>query len=235
MDISQHIVTEITEFKEEFNKDRRVRIPNMFSADFANALLKEVANNIKFENAFVHNKQPVSVSDEQLDALNERDRANLKSEIFSYAQNGVGFYYGRCKVSRELTHSPLLVQIYEWLNSQLLFNQIELTTKVSHIKSASAQVTRYNKDCFLTRHNDVDLKEDRKIAYVLNLTPRWHPDWGGLLQFYKQDGTPRDAWAPLFNSLTLFDVTHVHAVTYVAPYAPMSRYAITGWFNGNQI
>ena len=68
------------------------------------------------------------------------------------------------------------------------------------------------------------------MAYVLSLTERWHPDWGGLLQFFEDNGTPRDAWVPGWNVLSLFDVRHVHSVTYVAPFAGAPRLSITGWF-----
>jgi Rps23 Pro-64 3,4-dihydroxylase Tpa1-like proline 4-hydroxylase len=64
----------------------------------------------------------------------------------------------------------------------------------------------------------------------MNFSPQWHPDWGGMLQFFQDDGTPRDAWAPQFNSLVLFDVAHVHSVTFVAPFAKTPRFAVTGWF-----
>ncbi len=97
------------------------------------------------------------------------------------------------------------------------------------------QVTRYRPGHFLTRHNDVVPAEQRRVAYVLGFTPRWHPDWGGLLQFYRQDGVPQDAWAPGFNDLMLFDVHRVHAVTYVTPFAAEPRQAISGWFSAGSL
>ena len=51
-----------------------------------------------------------------------------------------------------------------------------------------------------------------------------------LLQFFEDNGTPRDAWVPGWNVLSLFDVRHVHSVTYVAPFAGAPRLSITGWF-----
>ncbi|MFT4939017.1 MAG: SM-20-related protein [Paraglaciecola sp.] len=86
---------------------------------------------------------------------------------------------------------------------------------------------------YLTRHNDVNPKKQRRVAYVLSLSKHWHPDWGGLLQFYQPDGTPKDAWAPQFNSMALFDVNHVHGVSYVAPFATQAKYSITGWFRAD--
>jgi Rps23 Pro-64 3,4-dihydroxylase Tpa1-like proline 4-hydroxylase len=64
----------------------------------------------------------------------------------------------------------------------------------------------------------------------MSFTRNWHPDWGGLLQYYDDDGTPRDTWAPLFNSMTLFDVRHIHSVTFVTPFSTQPRLSLTGWF-----
>jgi Rps23 Pro-64 3,4-dihydroxylase Tpa1-like proline 4-hydroxylase len=115
-----------------------------------------------------------------------------------------------------------------WNSRELL----EAFTEISgqKIVRASAQATCYDKANFLTRHNDVVPSEGRVYAYVLGMTEKWHPDWGGLLQFYRQDGTPTESHAPAHNSLTLFDVRKIHAVTYVAPFANARRYSITGWF-----
>jgi Rps23 Pro-64 3,4-dihydroxylase Tpa1-like proline 4-hydroxylase len=131
--------------------------------------------------------------------------------------------------------SGIIQQCVQWLNSTETLNTIKQITGENDIVAASAQATRYYPGHFLTLHNDLHETEQRRVAYVLNLTPDWHPDWGGLLQFYKQDGTPRDAWTPLFNSLVLFDVNHVHAVTYVAPCAFKPRLSITGWFRATPI
>ena len=39
-----------------------------------------------------------------------------------------------------------------------------------------------------------------------------------------------DVFVPRFNTLSIFTVPQFHAVSCVAPYAPMGRLAITGWF-----
>ena len=77
--------------------------------------------------------------------------------------------------------------------------------------------------------------ERRRLAYVISFTRNWHPDWGGLLQFFEDDGTPRDAWAPMFNSMALFDVRHVHSVTFVAPFHGQPRLSLTGWFRAKPL
>jgi Rps23 Pro-64 3,4-dihydroxylase Tpa1-like proline 4-hydroxylase len=73
---------------------------------------------------------------------------------------------------------------------------------------------------YLTRHRDDIEGTTRRLAYVFGFTRRWHPDWGGLLQFYEDDGTPRDAWVPAFNRLSLFAIRHVHWFYGKEPAAP---------------
>jgi len=120
--------------------------------------------------------------------------------------------------------------VFVFMNSQEVLQLISEITGRTDLLSAESQFTRFTPGQFLTRHRDVAPEQERRLAYVLSLTKNWHPDWGGLLQFYQDDGTPRESWSPVFNSLTLFDIRHVHAVTYVAPYAGQPRLSLTGWF-----
>ena len=41
---------------------------------------------------------------------------------------------------------------------------------------------------FLTVHDDETGGRKRLVAYVLNLTPIWRPDWGGALNFLGPTG-----------------------------------------------
>ena len=57
---------------------------------------------------------------------------------------------------------------------------------------------------------------------------------GFATKFYTADGIPRDAWTPRGGSLALFDVRHVHSVTYVTPWAGVPRLSLTGWFSSHR-
>ncbi len=59
------------------------------------------------------------------------------------------------------------------------------------------------------------------------MTRDWDPDWGGLLQFYDAEKNVEQVFVPRFNTLSLFTVPQSHAVSAVAPYAPVGRLAIT--------
>lgn len=217
----------------DYALDKRTRIQNVLTDESAHSLLKALPQ-VNYDNAYILNGKNTTASIEDLNALSAQDQQRLMHNIYSEASQGVGFYYGRHMLSPKTSHTALQA-VVDFLNSESTLAKIKEITGIHDIQSASAQATRYVPGNFLTRHNDLHEGEKRRVAYVLNLTQEWHPDWGGLLQFYQANGTPRDAWAPQFNSLSLFDVTHVHAVTFVAPYAAKPRLAITGWFKATPL
>ena len=102
---------------------------------------------------------------------------------------------------------------------------------IRELLKADAQATLYAPGHFLNFHNDTpNERTHRRVAYVLGFAKDWHPDWGGLLQFYDADLNITDVLRPRFNVLSMFTVPQDHAVTYVVPYAPLGRYSITGWY-----
>ena len=206
-----------------------------FSDDIARQLTKHLSEEVSFTNAFTQNGQSATASNQEINSWSRDKQKEFGRALYADASRGVGFYYGRHAVDKNAQPDSLLNQVFHFLNAQSTLDKIKQITGENDIVCASAQATRYIPGNYLTRHNDLHPVEQRRVAYVLNFTESWHPDWGGNLQFYQQDGTPRDAWAPQFNSMTLFDVNHVHSVTFVAPFALKPRLAVTGWFRATPL
>ncbi len=219
----------------EYAVDKRTRIFDVLEMEDAGKLAFSLHDDLSYTNAYVRNGEFKTSTSDELAALSQAEQQAFTKDLFEQASKGVGFYYGRNALQIDLSENGIIQQAIQWLNSPTTLDAIKKISGFDDIVAASAQATRYYPGHFLTRHNDVHESEQRRVAYVLNLTPDWHPDWGGLLQFYQQDGTPRDAWAPLFNTMALFDVNHVHSVTYVAPYAKKPRLSITGWFRATPL
>ncbi len=219
----------------DYQLDKRTRIFSVLDQDKAQELSDYIQNNVSYMAAYVLEGQYKTSSFESLKTLPQQEMQKLMQQIYLQASQGIGFLYGRHLVDHRSQQDNLVQQAFKFLNSPQTLDAIKQISGFDDIVAASAQVTRYLPSNFLTRHNDVHPTEQRRVAYVLNLTQQWHPDWGGLLQFYQADGTPRDAWAPLFNSLSLFDVEHVHAVTNIAPFAVNPRLSITGWFRAKPL
>lgn len=233
MTVSFNPQLNINHISHDYALDNRTRIQDVLTDDKARELANALAG-VTYDNAYMQNGKNITTSVEQLKTLSSQEQQRLMHGIYSEASQGVGFYYGRHMLT-PTTPNQVLQQAIDFLNADATLATIREITGIHDIQSASAQATRYVPGNFLTRHNDLNEGDKRRVAYVLNLTEEWHPDWGGLLQFYQADGTPRDAWAPKFNTLSLFDVTHVHAVTFVTPFAAKPRLAITGWFKATPL
>jgi len=216
---------------QRYSVDNRVRIDNFLTDDAANQVLQCLTRDVTFERIFFYLGRFHVFSDEKLAELSETERADLEQGLLDQAAQGVGFDYRALRMDEEhRAKAPqVLKDLFGEMNSAEQLDRIHRLSNIP-VVSADGQFTQYGPGHFLTRHSDQVGQERRRIAYVLNLTPRWHPDWGGMLQFFERSGVPRDAWEPRFNSLSLFDVSHIHSVTYVTPFAAGSRFALTGWY-----
>jgi SM-20-related protein len=89
--------------------------------------------------------------------------------------------------------------------------------------------SKYSPGSFLAPHHD---HGNGRIAFVINLSPSWQPQWGGLLTFLNDDWrTVRRVCTPSFNTLCLFGLpterTVPHLVTQVVA---RRRLAFSGWY-----
>ncbi len=222
-ELNPHVLNEA---KQTLSKTNFCRIKNVFPSEQAK-LLKSQLEKTHFKLALTQNGQPQSYSHEQLSLMTPSQRNAMFTNVHKNAARGIGFMYGRDFITEQSAEVFKLFLQY-WNSDKLLATFSE--TSGQAIVRATAQATCYDKGYFLTRHNDVVPAEGRIYAYVLSMTENWHPDWGGLLQFYQKDGAPTRSYSPIFNSLTIFDVTQIHAVTYVTPFAATKRLSMTGWF-----
>jgi Rps23 Pro-64 3,4-dihydroxylase Tpa1-like proline 4-hydroxylase len=122
-------------------------------------------------------------------------------------------------------------RLLEDINSPPVLDFVRAVTGIPELVKADAQATLYAPGHFLAVHNDQNTERGRRVAYVLNVcAEEWRPDWGGYLHFYDADGDVIAGYRPRFNALNLFAVPQLHNVSFVPPFAPVARYAITGWF-----
>ena len=166
-------------------------------------------------------------------ALSEAKQAQLDAAVFQAARHGFQYRYETLRVPdgrRERAADPsLLNRFAEFLSSAEVLAFLRRVTGSPAIRFADAQATAYAPGHFLTAHDDDVAGKNRVAAYVMNLSPDWRIDWGGLLMFEGADGHVERALVPGFNALNLFAVPARHSVSYVAPFAPRRRYSVTGW------
>ena len=222
----------------EFKTDKRIMVDNFMQQNVAERMRNACINDVPFSTHYVIDDKYQSKTPEEIKNLNHQDAKDINNKVSTGASKGIGFLYEGYLKSR-ISSGPniqtnvelqFLHQMFDSLNSEEVLSKIKQITGNQYITGTESQYTRFTPGHFLTRHLDAIPGRGRRYAFVLGLTKGWHPDWGGLLQFYEKDGTPRNAWMPQFNVLSIFDVSHIHSVTYVTPYAAEPRLSLTGWF-----
>lgn len=120
--------------------------------------------------------------------------------------------------------------LVEYINAEDFLGLAREITGFPDLIKADAHASLFAPGHFLTNHSDEQAEEGWRVAYVLNFAPDdWHTDWGGYLVFYDDDGDIVEGFRPRFNALNMFRVPQAHSVTYVPPFAPAGRLAISGW------
>jgi hypothetical protein len=134
-------------------------------------------------------------------------------------------------VQQQWNEHPGLDLLVEHINDEPLMDLVRAVTSIPQLRKADAQATLFGPNHFLAMHDDSHVAEGWQVAYVMNFcAEEWRPDWGGYLAFYDEDGDLVGGYRPRFNALNMFRVPQRHNVTYVPPFAPVGRFAITGWF-----
>ena len=219
----------------QFAKRKRVQIPNALEPGSAEAIADVLLGATKWALVFNRGSQNVTLTQEEIAGLGKVGMAKLMQECLQNAQTDFQYIYSSYPIvdailaKRDVGHP--LHAVLEQINAAPFRAFVEHVTGVSGLVKADGQATLYTRGNFLTFHNDFDRRDTRRIAYVLGFTKNWKSDWGGLLEFYDDQGNVELGLVPRFNALTLFQVPTNHAVTFVPPFVAEGRYSITGWFS----
>lgn len=219
---------------DRFRRDGRIHMPDFFTPAAAERIHKCLAEETPWYYMYNAGAQPVNLSGAQWEGLSPKERRDLVDRIQSNARKGFQYFYdnfnfGLAPIRADFP-SLYLNSLFDFLNGPPMLALIRQVTGFPTISRADAHATLYRPGHFLTSHNDEKEGAKRLAAYVLNFTPHWRADWGGVLQFLDEDGHVSSGYVPCFNALNLFRVPQDHAVSYVSPFAGGYRYSVTGWF-----
>ncbi|WP_343640133.1 2OG-Fe(II) oxygenase family protein [Roseateles sp.] len=208
----------------------RVLIRDFFIPEVADALDRALQA-IDWELVYRDPQGDQRLTGPQLRALTPQQRMQLTEGILAVAREHFQFSFFSDSMVKAVQdgRSDLLARFMRWMAGEDFLSRMRELSGDASINGVYAQATMYSRGNFLTTHDDHVDREDRRIAYVINLTRRWRPDWGGMLHFTAEDGSVLDTFFPHFNSLSLFTVPQRHFVSYVPPFAMAERQAITGW------
>ena len=209
----------------------RVHVPDVFSQPAAQQLY-EACRELDWKLVFRGARTNYDFAAKDVSALEVGQKEALLDSIHAQASSGFQYLYDSYRISDfaeagTLERGPL-ASFFNALNSDTMLARLRALTGDDRIAYLDAQATRFRPGHFLTAHDDHQPDKHRLYAYVLNLTPVWRADFGGLLMFIGDDGHIAEAYTPRWNALNILRVPQPHAVSVVAPFARGARYSITG-------
>lgn len=221
----------------QFRKQGRLQIRNFLEEGSARAIHQILARQTEWGLAWQAGEDgPHGVRRQQLAAMTPQQRQAIGAKVDASARGSdYAFLYGYYPMLdayleewRKGSPQDLLL---EHINDQPIMSLVREVSGISELIKADAQASLYGPHHFLSAHDDSHKAEGRRVAYVMNFCLEdWRPEWGGYLLFYDDDGDVVTGFRPRFNALNLFLVPQQHGVSYVPGFAPVGRYAITGWF-----
>lgn len=216
-----------------FRQFGRIHIPGFLKPASAGMLHQALAAERLWMCSTMGGGQTIDVPVEQLEAFPPDQAMRFLQLAHAEARDGFHYMFDSLRISdlaekKQPLDAPYAAA-YAFLNSPAFLDFVRALTGDPRPNHVDAQATRYEPGHYLTQHDDKKPSAGRLYAYVLNLTPHWRTDWGGLLNFIDADGHVAEAYSPAWNALNLFRVPQPHAVSCVAPFAGAPRLSITGW------
>ncbi len=217
-----------------FEQFGRLHIPGFLEAGDAGALHSAIVS-AKGWRRTVHvaDGEDAELSIEEIEELPPAERVVFERGLHDLARDSFRYVFDSIRVSADCRAGkpmdPVLRQAWEFMNSEGFLAFVRDLTGDDRAVYADMMATRYLPGHFLTAHDDEAPGAGRLFAYVLNLTPRWRADWGGVLMFLDDEDHVAEGYVPAWNALNIFTVPQRHAVSLVAPFAGGERISLTGW------
>ena len=218
----------IEEICAEFKSKSRVRINNILKNEFAELLYKQAYLEKNWVLSSGINKNKYEKADNP-----QNQKANIlqaKNVSSAFGKNEFSYIFYR-------TMNNVRPQFPEYMLRKILGSTqfIEFLNKITGLDLkmlTTLFMSKYKSGNFLSPHSD---KGNGRLAFVINLSKNWRPQYGGNLHFLNDSRTEIiDTYVPDFNNLVLFYVPEPngipHYVSHIAPNVVQSRYAVSGWF-----
>ncbi|MBV9542192.1 MAG: 2OG-Fe(II) oxygenase [Alphaproteobacteria bacterium] len=216
-----------------FAQHGRIHIPGALSAASAARVHRCLTNETTYGLVFNGGDKVFDLPPDQVAKMTPAEMAGLVEAAGAGARTGFQYLYESRRLSEAGEAYPdgahYLAQVVAFLNGEAFLSFAREVTGEKRIAFADAQATKYGPGHFLTTHTDLQPEKKRLAAFVLNMTPNWRPDWGGILLFLDSDGQVAEGYSPVFNALNLLKVPQPHLVSAVSAFAGGHRYSITGW------
>jgi SM-20-related protein len=222
-------------WQERLRTFTRVQIPDILEDPYAQMIQSALAVETQWSLAYQASDGPQRIEHAAYAALDAGQRDEFVARIAREARGRYAYVYENYSMMDRYDDPAradhLFRRLVDALHHESILDFVRRLTGDAAIARVRVQATRYLPGHFLRRHDDTGYDaQQRRFAFVFNLSQGWQADWGGLLHFLHADGRVVDTFVPVCNSLSLFKVPQLHCVSQVAPWAEAPRYALAGWF-----
>lgn len=220
-------------YKELYDKDNIVVINNFLNIEKAEQIYTYIHNN-KPKNTWTSSVCYDNVKSDLIykNSKKAQIQKNIKKATDAFNKNKFAFSFQRTLNNNNV---PSIEGFTTYLfKNQSIIDKINEITSLNVERAHDIFISKYRFGDFLSPHCD---KNNGRIAFVLNLTKNWKPQYGGILHIMNQDRTEIiRSIVPKFNSLVLFYIPPENGIPHFVSHININnnglyRYAITGWFS----
>jgi Rps23 Pro-64 3,4-dihydroxylase Tpa1-like proline 4-hydroxylase len=215
--------------KNIFMINQRLKINNFLNNSYAEILFMYLNNFKEWNLATGVDKN--KYEKKNIPQFNNTNSLQIKNVNNAFSNDHFSYIFNRHMNGLNMSfHEYSLRQI---LSSEKFINNLNEITGLNLKKLTTLFASKYKSGNFLSPHSD---KGNGRLAFVINLTKNWKPQYGGNLHFMNDNRTEIiDTFVPGFNNLILFFVPPEngipHYVSHVVNGVKYNRYAISGWFD----
>jgi Rps23 Pro-64 3,4-dihydroxylase Tpa1-like proline 4-hydroxylase len=229
MDKIINTIHDIEILKDIFNNENQIKISNFLNGEFAEKLFQYVLVEKKW--ILATGIDSIKYEKETTPVFTKINTLQIKNVNDSFGNNKFTYIFYRSMNNKHMSYFEFTLR--NILNSSdfiTLLNEIT-NLKLTHLTTLF--LSKYKSGSFLSPHSDAG---NGTLAFVINITKFWKPQYGGILHFMNENRTEIiRSYVPEFNSFVIFKVPEnggiPHYVSHVSPNVKYSRYAITGWFS----
>lgn len=221
-------INNVIYLKEKFEINGRLKISNFLNQQFANYLFHYSYSNKNWLLATgIESVKYLKPSTPLNDKINNKQIKNVNE---AFGKDNFSYIFYRSMNSKNMSYFEFALR--QTMNSPVFINFLNEITGLELVGLNTLFLSKYKSGNFLSPHSD---KGNGKLAFVINISSGWKPQYGGVLHFMNDERTEIiDSFVPEFNSFVIFNVPHPHGiphfVSHVSPNVRFNRYAITGWF-----
>jgi len=215
--------------KTQFSLYKKLKVDNILDLPFADVLYNFSLNDKEWVLSTGINRNKYEKKD--IPDFYNINQLQIKNVHNAFKDDQFSYIFYRNMNNKKCSYIEFLIR--RALSSEKFIQFLNYITGLNLTTLKTMFLSKYKSGNFLSPHSD---KGNGKLAFVVNLSKFWKPQYGGNLHFLNTTRTEIiDTFVPAFNNLVIFEVPDhggiPHYVSHVAPNIKYPRIAITGWYS----